>query len=504
MINIRCSQRCLLLTCWLLFCWLPTTSLAQGGSDSEIMQRLQRLEERQAEYEKALDAKDVRIRELEAKLAEDSKGTPKKHALSESPTSGPAEAEESVLVVEEKDVKSSFGSYTPGRGFTVARTEWGEVQLSLYSYMRYLNQEGLDDTYVDHFGKTEELDKRNDFHVNKVMLYTNGWFLDPKLFYSFYLWAAPSALGTNTSVLGAGKIGYTFNDAFKLSAGVVSLPTTRSTTGNWPLWHRVDNRMMADEFMRGSYTQGLAASGSITDTLSYNAAFGNNLSSFGVSAVKLDDVMNTISGALYWMPTTGEFGPRASIGDFENHTDLATLFGIHYTFSTEDKQSQPHQNDPENSQIRLSDGVTVFTPDALASGVTVDKLDYQMMSLDAGMKYRGFALEGGFFYRYLNNFRTNLPLHISDLTAQGLQIKASAMVMPEYLQLYANGSQVYGDYGDPWDAGIGLNWWPLKKHGFRINGEAIYMEDSPVGSSTLPYSIGGNGWTFVTNFEIAF
>ena len=494
------------LACSVLICWLPAIASAQNPDISEFLERLQRLEERQAQYEKALDAKDTRIRELEAELAADHK-----NEAGHSPQNGGIDSAEPVLAKEEEHTSSLQDkndvnpfNYTPGKGYTVGRSDIGELNLSLFSYIRYLNQGGLDGSYVNHFGVEENIDKRNDMSINKVMLYSSGWFLDPKLNYLFYLWGSASALGTSNGTLVAGYITYTFNDAFKLGAGVVALPTSRTMDGNFPLWHRVDNRLLADEFMRGSFTQGIWASGKIGEKANYNISLGNNLSSFGVASVKLDDIMNTVSTSLTWMPSTGEFGPRASIGDYEYHTELATLFGIHYTFSTEDKQSQPNQNDPENTQIRLSSGVTLFTPEALAPDTTVDKLDYHMVSLNAGMKYKGFALEGDVFYRYLNNFKTNIPLDIDHLSDQGVALRASTMAIPQTLQLYVNGSKVFGEYGDPWDAGLGFNWWPFKKRGLRLNSEAIYMKDSPVGASSLPYTVGATGWVFVSNLELIF
>lgn len=101
--------------------------------------------------------------------------------------------------------------------------------------------------------------------------------------------------------------------------------------------------------------------------------------------------------------------------------------------------------------------------------------------------------EGELFYRMLDNFRTNAPLGIDKLIDKGAQVKTSTMVLPKILQLYVNGSKIFGEYGDPWDSGIGINWWPFKQRGLRINSEAIYLKKSPVGNSSLPYTIGANG-----------
>ena len=65
---------------------------------------------------------------------------------------------------------------------------------------------------------------------------------------------------------------------------------------------------------------------------------GNNLSTLGVKATQLTSELN-FDGRLTWMPTTGEFGPRGALGDFEEHDKLATRFGVGYGVSRENRQS---------------------------------------------------------------------------------------------------------------------------------------------------------------------
>ena len=66
--------------------------------------------------------------------------------------------------------------------------------------------------------------------------------------------------GLGAQVVFAGNLSYTFNDYFTLSAGIMSLPGTRSVEGNFPFWLGVDTRLIADEFFRPSYTSGVWAS----------------------------------------------------------------------------------------------------------------------------------------------------------------------------------------------------------------------------------------------------
>ena len=89
------------------------------------------------------------------------------------------------------------------------------------------------------------------------------------------------------------------------------------------------------------------------------------------------------------MPTTGEFGLWNTFGDYDDHEKVATRIGGHYTHSLEEKQSQPGTEGIENSQIRLTDGSVIFTPDLFGPGITVNEVDYRMSSFDARRQVQG-------------------------------------------------------------------------------------------------------------------
>jgi hypothetical protein len=78
------------------------------------------------------------------------------------------------------------------------------------------------------------------------------------------------------------------------------------------------------------------------------------------------------------------------------------------------------------------------------------------------------------------------------------------MLRPESLQLYAGGSRVFGEYGDPWDFRVGLNWFPWKNQVVRWNFEYLQLRRSPAGALSLPYSVGANGPVFSSNFMVWF
>ena len=397
-----------------------------------------------------------------------------------------------------------WGGFEPGKGLILMRSDLAEVDVGLVSYLRYLNQGALAPTYTDSFGRQTTLDRRQDFQLAKVQVTFRGWLFDPRFGYNAYVWTSQAAQGEDAQVVVAGNLNYTFSDALQVFLGVQSVPSTRSTNRTFPYWLRNDNRPIADEFFRGSYTQGIWAQGKIMRGLEYRVMVANNLSALGVSAAQLDAKINTYSGALTWMPTTGEFGPANGYGDFEDHQKVATLFSAHYTSSTETAQSQPGTNSIENTQIRLSDGTLLFAVDAFDTPGRITQAFYQMAAFNAAVKYEGYSLEAEYYSRWLNHFVTEGIVPVTHLYDDGATLQASAMAIPKTLQVYFSGSKIYGQYGDPYDAAVGINWFPFHRRDVRVNVMGLYTYRSPVGYTAYPVPVGATGFTFLTDIGVAF
>jgi hypothetical protein len=54
--------------------------------------------------------------------------------------------------------------------------------------------------------------------------------------------------------------------------------------------------------------------------------------------------------------------------------------------------------------------VNVFDAGALTPGVTVQRVDYRILSVDAGVKYKGFFLQTEYYNPWLDNFQADGPL----------------------------------------------------------------------------------------------
>lgn len=404
------------------------------------------------------------------------------------------------------DSGNTFGEYTPNKGFKFVDTKYGTVSISIFTYMRYLNQKGLDSTYTNSFGTTSTIKRRQDIQVNKVNIKFLGWFLDPKFRYFLYIWTSNTSQGLSAQVVVAGWLQYSLNKHFTFGVGINSLPGTRSTEGNFPYWLTVDNRLIADEFFRPSYTTGVWMKGKITDKLDYDMMIGNNLSQLGIDAGQLDNGLNTFVGSLTWFPTTGEFGLYSDFGDFEYHEKAATRVGGKFTYSEESRQSQPKTDDFDNVQTRLSDGSPVFTPFLFGPAILIDNATYKMTCANAGVKYKGLALEGEYYWNWISNFTgTGIDsLGFNMITNNGFQLMLSGMVIKQSLQVYTTFSQVFGDYGNPYEARVGLNFFPWKMQAVRWNFEYIQIYRSPAGGLSLPYPVGGTGGIFNTDLMINF
>jgi hypothetical protein len=395
-----------------------------------------------------------------------------------------------------------YGGYTPNFGFKLADTEHGDLSVSIYTYARYLNARGLNENYTDALGNLKSVQQRQDVQLQKVQIKFLGWIFDPKLRYFVYAWTSNANQGQSAQVVLAGNLNYTFNKYITLSAGITSLPSTMSTEGNFPFWLTPDSRHIADEFFRASYTSGIWARGNITKRLRYQAMIGNNMSTLGVSAARLDPGFNTFAGALVWTPLSDDY--TAGFGDFEQSDRLKLRLGTHFMRSNENKESQPQADAFENTQLRLSDGTVIFTPNLFGPGVTVTDARVRMSASDFGIKYHGYALEGEYYLRWIDDFQGVKADNVATLFNHGFQLQGSAMVVPKSVQLYLGTSRVNGDYGDGWDFRTGVNVFPYKNRVVRWNNEFLYTHASPVGYTSVPYAVGGTGPIFHSTIELAF
>ena len=396
----------------------------------------------------------------------------------------------------------TWGEFDPGDGFLLGRTSFGELSISGYALIRYINQMPAEQTYIDHLGNEHAVDARNDIFPHRIIVFLKGWVGNPHLIYNIIFWTVNT---TDQKAIFA-VLGYQFHEKFSVYAGINGSPGTRSLQGSHPYWLGHD-RVMADEFFRPYFSNGVWVQGKLFPGFWYNAMAANNSSALGITASELDRRLTTGASA-WWMPTTKEFGPRGAYGDWEHHETLATRFGVSTTNSREQRFTEADTGVPGNTTLKLADSLNVFDTGALAPGVTVQNVDYQLLSFDAGAKYQGIFFQTEIYTRWLDDFDADGPVPVSTIVDHGFFIQGAFYPVRNKLELYGATSQIFGDK----DAGFsnsseylaGLNFYPADTRNHRLNVQVINVNHSPV-SSTFGYYTGGqNGTTVSVGFSVFF
>src|SRR5262249_35803312 len=145
-----------------------------------------------------------------------------------------------------------------------------------------------------------------------------------------------------------------------------------------------------------------------------------------------------------------------------------------------------------------------YTPDLVGPGIAVERVQYRMTSVDAGIKSHGMSLEAEYYRRWLSDFVGTNTSGIANIVDEGYQVQSSAMAIQKILQLYLSGSQIFGRSGDASELRAGVNWYFVGERGLRVNGEWLHLKNCPVGYTAVPYPVGGNGNVYTVVLEMNF
>jgi hypothetical protein len=390
----------------------------------------------------------------------------------------------------------AYSEFDPGRGYQVAKSPIGDLWISGYVVWRYINQLPAHQSFSDHLGRQYAIDTRNDLQWHRIMVHFRGFAFNPKLTYVLTVW---NVLSTMDMYI-IGSLTYSFHRSFNLSVGLDAVPGTRSLLGSHPLW-LANDRVMADDFIRPGFASGISANGEILPTFFYKVAVTNNLSQIKVTASQLTRDL-AVGGTLWWMPTTGEFGPRGAYGDWEAHEKLATRFGVGLAgMNREDRYNPVSNPTPGSTQIRLADSRLLFETGALADSVTVLSARFRILSFDAGFKYLGFFFQTEFSTRWLDHFEANGALPVSSIVDRTFYIQTAFFPIPKTLEVYVATSQIFGDksagFGRSYEYLAGMNFYPFDQRYFRVNAQVMSVYKSPV-SSTFGFYVGGQTGTIIS------
>jgi hypothetical protein len=375
------------------------------------------------------------------------------------------------------------------------------LKFNINTQLRYLNTQNSGDEFTDHLGVTHEVHTRNDITVNRAMFIFGGYVFDPRLRYSFTVWTSAGA----ASIVVASNVGWAFNKALTVMAGYTGVPGSRSLVNTFPFFTSTD-RSMADNFFRPGFTQGAWATGELGKGLNYMAFVGNGLNTLSISANKIDTHL-ALSASAWWEPL-GDYGEpgksRNMYDDYFASKRVRIRLGTAYTRSREDRFSNLDQSSPENTSLYNSDGVLTFSTGAFAPGVTLDIATYRMWATDFGLKWKGLAVNGQYFVRWLNDFEADGPLPLASTKDHGAEVTAGYFVTPKKVMAYGRGSWVHGQFGDSHEYGGGVKWHFLPTERLWLNGELFKIDRAPYSGAFTPYTVGMTGWVPMVQTVLAF
>jgi hypothetical protein len=479
----------------------PQSPLTRLESEvSEMRAEFRKLEEQQKTILKLMD-------ELQRKLD----GRPAAIAQQSAPTPQP----EPVPVVPPKPVAPAtpaadrnIAAETPYQdGIVLVKTpEDARIPILLkfwdVTQIRYTNSQLGHSSYTDHLGAIRPVTRRNDFSLNRNMFQFVGYIFDKRLQYNLILWAS----NTSAAMVVGGYVSWNFNKAITLYAGYWGAPGSRTLAGPFPYFVQPE-RSMADQFFRPSFTQGAWILGEPWKGFNYQLFVGNGLNTLTVPTSKIDPHL-LYSGSVWWEPlgTYGIPGTRARgmYDDYQDHKKPVVRFGTSVTKSKENRFSNIGDGNPENNGLYNSDGVNTFATGAFAPGVTVTDVTYRMLAADGGVKWRGLAVNGQYFFRWLNNFRADGPLPLGSTFDHGFEMVVSQFAVPKKWELYGRTSFVFGQFRNSYEYAPGIKWYPLNNHRVWLVAEGLRIVKSPTQGVIGPYNSGFTGWSPILQWMFNF
>ena len=359
--------------------------------------------------------------------------------------------------------------------------------------LRYTNSQLGNDSFTDHLGALRPVIRRNDFSLNRNMFQFVGYVFDKRLKYNLITWTSNSS----AAVVVGGYVSWQFGKALTIYSGYWGAPGSRTLTGSFPYFVQPE-RSMADQFFRPGFTQGTWVDGEVWKGLHYELFAGDGLNTLTVPTTKIDTHL-VYSGSLWWEPL-GVYGipgtrARSMYDDYQNREKPVIRIGVSFTKSKENRFSNIGQGNPENSALFNSDGVNTFATGAFAPGVTVRDATYRMLATDAGVKWRGLAINGQGFLRWLNRFSADGPIPVTETFDYGFELVASKFLVPKRLELYGRTSFVFGQFRNSFEYAPGVKYYVTANHRVWLVAEGLRIVKSPVAAVITPYNAGFTGWS---------
>ena len=352
--------------------------------------------------------------------------------------------------------------------------------------------------WVDATGLQRPIYNINTFNINRVLLGFSGYAVDERLVFDIRLFGTTD-YGVRSAFVPIGSLGWRLDDDLTLAAGATIVPGSREWVDAQP-WTLGVDRSMANTFFRPGYSPGAFAIGALADrTLHYQAGVWNAIDG-GQAGVLRTGTSMAWAGNAWWEP----FGPFGlGYSDMEHHDAPVIRLGTSGVYARTQAIIFPGLN-PEDTIVRLSDGTPIAVPNALGPGTQLRQYGFHLATVDAGWKYRGWAVNVEYYFRLLDAFRGTGSFSQSSLFDHGGLACVSWCFVPRHYEIYARSSALTGLYGTGQEYGGGFNWYVHRSRQARFTLEALAINKSPAQNILYPYRAGASGTAIQTQFQLLF
>ncbi|MBL7194164.1 MAG: hypothetical protein ISS73_09435 [Pirellulales bacterium] len=376
-------------------------------------------------------------------------------------------------------------------GFPASLYLNGFMQVRWFEFARSVT------SWTDSAGTLAPVNNINTFEINRFYITTEGFITDENIPYSISLFGTTD-YGNNSAITPLGYVGYIFNDQLSMLAGVTFVAGTRewATSSRWVLG--ID-RSMANTYFRPSYSPGVEFSGNFLEKeITWRGGVWNSIDG-SLSGVNRNGTSMAWAGIVTWEPW-GNYGLGYS--DMEGHDEPALRFGCSGVHALSQAIEATNGNNPEDTIVRLSDGTPIATPNALGPNSQVSQFRMQLVTVDAGWKYKGVGLNFEYYWRLLDDFVGTGSFNQQSLFDQGGLAYMSFCLVPRKYELYGRSSAVTGVYGTGQEYGGGFNWYLKKSRQSKLTFEALYYNRSPADNTLYPYRAGFSGTAIQTQMLV--
>jgi hypothetical protein len=131
------------------------------------------------------------------------------------------------------------------------------------------------------------------------------------------------------------------------------------------------------------------------------------------------------------------------------------------------------------------------------------KANFYLWAIDAGLKFKGLAINGELYLRWLNHFQADGPLPLSHMFDWGFDSSAGYFLVKSF-ELFGRSSLIHGPFNTAVEGSLGATWYPFDTRQVWFDAEVAYVSKCPYAGGYYMYSVGQTGWVIPVQFLLRF